>query len=339
MEEEKKLYPMLFVPIEDEEAHATVQLADLGYQDSEVSNGYLAADCISDVMETYLDRVVGDDVFSYYGRQFPVTVRTFNITGGRTPLLVCPDDELAEERFDFLGKAKLWRVLSVGKGARLALGFKRSVEPAEFYKGCQDGSVGDMLNYVEPHEGEYYLVYPGLVHCMAGTLSVLEIAESSPMDFRLYGWGSKGSEEEDSLTLEAAFDFIEYGKYRPYELKKSEGQIVSLDQFVVNERRVVDPLRITVGSGDGFALYSCISGEAAIQDTIVLPGQTVLVPADLSEFHVVARRSGTVLLETMVPPRPHRDSYTGEVSEISHIDLPDFGQGPDDDVDDSEYAS
>ena len=73
MTEEKKLYPLRFCSIQDEYVWGKDEfiLADLGYRDSLVKDGWLAANTISEVMDTYLDRVVGDRVYEMYGRQFP----------------------------------------------------------------------------------------------------------------------------------------------------------------------------------------------------------------------------------------------------------------------------
>lgn len=96
----KKLYPFKFIPIAskrpwggsalaeklgkvftevDEDGNESVipanekigeswELADMGFQDSVVSNGWLAGNTIGDIMETYLERIVGENVYNYYGR-------------------------------------------------------------------------------------------------------------------------------------------------------------------------------------------------------------------------------------------------------------------------------
>ena len=40
-------------------------LADLGTSESEVVNGWLAGSTVSELMETYLERVVGEHVYSF----------------------------------------------------------------------------------------------------------------------------------------------------------------------------------------------------------------------------------------------------------------------------------
>lgn len=69
----RKLYPLRFV---DEGAdvpwgHVSYQIADLGFKDSMIDNGWFGGNTLSELMGTYLERVVGDDVFEFYGLQVP----------------------------------------------------------------------------------------------------------------------------------------------------------------------------------------------------------------------------------------------------------------------------
>lgn len=328
MEEEKKLYPMKFVPIEEAKGEV-VQIADLGYLDSEIRNGWLAASSIGEVMEMYMDRVVGEGVFGYYGRQFPVTIR-FRDIQGRTPLMVHPDDVIAEERFDMLGKSKLWYVLSAAPGARLFLGFKRDVSSAEFYEGCRKGTVESLLNPVEVKAGDSWFIYPGLVHAAQGDITIVEISESSPLDFRLFTWGADRMVDDfdSELTLEAAFDFIDYGKYHPYvseaaasELHEDEAgnttRLTDNPEFTVHEVRLKDALHVYCEKFGSFVTYTCLSGEAVIQAEVdgvketysVKPMETILIPVEVPDFFLMPAARDTVLLETMVEAQDAVDQY------------------------------
>ena len=64
MEEEKKLYPFKFCTLQDDYPWGSEEfkLADLGYRDSLVREGWLAGNSLAEVMDTYLDRVGGDNV-------------------------------------------------------------------------------------------------------------------------------------------------------------------------------------------------------------------------------------------------------------------------------------
>lgn len=311
MQEEKKLYPFPFSEIQD-----------LGYIDSPVEGGWLAGNTISEIMEMYMDRIVGEHVFAYYGRQFPVLVRALD-GAERTPLLVCPDDETAEQRFDFLGKAKFWYVRDAKPGAKLYLGFREGVSAEAFYNACKEGSVEAMLNAVEPHPGDCFFIPPGLVHAALEGVSLVEIAESSPLDFRLFDWGRPfdGDAFDAELTLEAAFDFIDFRGFTPGAAPAAPQPVEALagcDAFTVSRIRLSDPLRVPGEQLDSFRIYTCLQGGASVQATLegpspqrfpLRPGGSLLVPAELGDFLLVPEAPDTVLLETTVERRTLRDTF------------------------------
>ena len=219
------------------------ELADMGFRDSEVAAGWLAGSTISEILETYLEDLVGETAYSYFGRQFPLMVKMLDVHG-RTPLMVCPDDEVAGQRYDTLGKLKLWYVMDAEPGAKLYMGFKNDISATELYNRCHDGSLEEVLNVIVPHKGDAFLMTPGLVHAASGGLVLAEIAESSDLDFKIYNWGDSVNAESASFTadesgvgrnsgktsrrslmsdssingveelsLEAAFDFLNMSKY------------------------------------------------------------------------------------------------------------------------------
>jgi len=233
-------------------------------------------------MDTYLDRVVGDGVYEFYGRQFPLCVRLIRCRG-RMPLRVHPDDETAAQRFDFLGKEKLWYVLRAGADARLMAGFRRDTDASEVYAKCLDGSVEGLLNVVAPHAGQVLRIPAGTPHAAAGDMEILEIGESSPMDFCLCGWGEEVHPDEfdPALTLVDALDFIHYRQFvsaaasssRPASGNPIPGAelLVSLPQLHVERLPLAAPVQIRRELGP-FLLYSCVRGAASVQ--LSQPGST-----------------------------------------------------------------
>ncbi len=334
MEEEKKLYPFRFCTLQDDYPWGSEEfkLADLGYRDSLVREGWLAGNSIAEVMDTYLDRVVGDNVYEYYGRQFPLCVRLLRVRG-RMPLRVHPDDETAAQRYDFLGKEKLWYVLRAGRDARLQLGFLRDVDAAEVYAGCLDGSVEKLMNVIAPHAGQCLHIPAGTPHAAAGDVEILEIAESSPMDFCLCGWGKEVHPDEfdTSLTLVEALDFIGYKRFKNdgkagYPAGDAPGseRLAELPQLRLDRIRLGAPIQIR-REGGPFLLYSCVRGAASVQlplaggqtlDFALRAGETMLVPAECLEFTLVPTERDTVLLESTVI-RADADPYINPAAEAT----------------------
>ena len=244
---EKKLYPFKFVPVAsprpwggdalvkelgkqfvecDDEGNETVlgadvkigeswELADMGIEDSVVSNGWLAGNTISELMETYMERIVGENVMNFYGRQFPLLIKFLDIND-KLSVQVHPDDEVAAERYDSLGKAEIWYVMDAKPGAKMYCGFTRDLTAQEFYDRCKNCTIDEVLNVVYPKKGDVIYLRPGTVHAADGGLRIAEIQESSDMTFRLYDWGREFDPATARPThIEEAIDVIDYRAFDP----------------------------------------------------------------------------------------------------------------------------
>lgn len=239
---EKKLYPFKFIPVAsprpwggdalvkelgkhfvkcDDDGNETVlgadvkigeswELADMGIEDSVVSNGWLAGNTISELMETYMERIVGENVMNFYGRQFPLLIKFLDIND-KLSVQVHPDDEVAAERYDSLGKAEIWYVMDAKPGAKLYCGFTRDITAQEFYDRCKSCTIDEVLNVIYPKKGDVIYIKPGTVHAADGGLLIAEIQESSDMTFRLYDWGREFDPATARPThLDEAIDVIDY---------------------------------------------------------------------------------------------------------------------------------
>lgn len=334
---EKKLYPFKFIPVAsrrpwggsalvrelgknfvecDEEGNEVPvgedaligeswEIADMGIEDSVLSNGWLAGNTISELMETYLERVVGEDVYKYYGRQFPLLIKLLDING-KLSVQVHADDEIAAERYDSLGKSELWYVVETKPGAKMYVGFNKEMTAQEFYDRCHAGTVEEVLNVLEPKKGDVLYIPAGTVHAADAGLLIVEIQESSDITFRLYDWGRElDPATAREMHLEEAIDLIDYrpfdsGLYRKGPLWGDEasyepchvtecrcgdechcghehhhhhhsdkGQVaetlVESAQFNVTKINLTDPLHIYTEKFETFIVYVCVEGAASVQ--------------------------------------------------------------------------
>lgn len=308
------------------------ELADMGIVDSVVANGWLAGNTISELMETYLERIVGENVYNYYGRQFPLLIKFLHIDD-KLSVQVHPDDEVAAERYDSLGKTEMWYVMDAKPGAKIYSGFTREMSAQEFYDRCHDGTVEEVLNVIEPKKGDVLFITPGTVHAADGGLLIAEIQESSDMTFRLYDWGREfDPSTARQMHLEEAIDIIDY---RPFDFSNYQSRhhheghdhemirnIVECPQFCVSEIGLADPLHIYTEKFESFIVYVCLEGAASIQvpsirengETFMenyefAKGETILVPADMPDFFLVPRDRSTRLLEAVTRPAEEVDEY------------------------------
>lgn len=314
---ERKLSPMAFEKTEEQFpwGKETYVMADLGFVDSKVSCGWLRDNALSDIMETYLERVVGDNAFYYYGRQFPLMVKKIDCVTD-SPLMVCPDDIIAAERYDSLGKAKFWYVTEAADGACVGIGLARRLSAEEFYYGCEDGSVLDSVNRIPVKVGDCFYISPGIVHFIGAGVGLVEVAESSALDFMLYRQGNDAADDE-SVAADA-LDFVNLSATAHEALHAGEEGYKVLDsgEFVISGIPVSSALKISTSDSDGFYIYICVGGEAVVAAAegdggavALRKGESVLVPADCTDFVVEAVKEGTVLVEATAARKELEESY------------------------------
>ncbi|MCD8313836.1 MAG: class I mannose-6-phosphate isomerase, partial [Bacteroidales bacterium] len=164
------------------------EIADMGAQDSVVTNGWLAGNTISELMETYLERIVGEDVMNRYGTQFPLLIKFLDVQN-KLSVQVHPDDEVAMQRYDSLGKSEIWYILDASPDAKIYAGFNKELTAQELYDRCHNGTIDADLNVIHPRKGDALHILPGTVHAGDGGILVAEIQESSDLTFRMYDWG------------------------------------------------------------------------------------------------------------------------------------------------------
>ena len=361
---EKKLYPFKFIPIpskrvwggnaliktlgkefvetddngdevpltENDLIGESWELADMGEQDSVLGNGWLAGNTISELMETYLDRIVGDPVFGYFGRQFPLLIKFLDIHQ-KLSVQVHPDDEVAAQRYDSLGKAEIWYILDAKPEAKIYMGFRRETSAQEFYDACKAGTAQNLLNVIHPKPGDSLFIKPGTVHAAEGGILVAEIQESSDLTFRLYDWGRENNPATArKMHLDEAIDVINYSAYDTSLYRSATAaaahdsgfheKLVECPQFSVNRLSLREPLHVFTGKFESYIVYVCVSGGANIyieqdgkpskseEDVYAIKkGETVLIPADMPNFFIVPLSGDTVLIEATDGVREDVDEY------------------------------
>lgn len=328
-DKDKKLYPFRFLEDKEQRPWGEVcyKIADLGLVDSRVKDGWLADNKLSELMGTFMERVVGDDSFEYYGLQFPIMIKSFE-TSGWQPLQVNVPDAEAEARYDSFGKTALWYVLDAKPGSEIHIGLGRDISSDEFYRRCLDSSVSEVLNVIHPKAGDAILIEPGTLFAAGPGLTIVEISECSEMTFDIHDFSP--TSDHDTSALEEAFDLITYNAAPIPAQNKINSQVNNVpgitllaqrDEFKVTRMELRDPLHIFSDQPGPFALYHCLKGEAIVrksseeldfQDVTVKEGEVVLIPSEVNDYYLFPMKEGTILLETTVERRIDPDSYTGD---------------------------
>jgi mannose-6-phosphate isomerase len=102
---------------------------------------------------------------------------------------VHPDDAYAQSIGLPNGKTEAWYVLSAAPEAKIALGLKRRISPAQLRHAIDDGSISDLVVWQAVHPGDTTLVAAGTIHAIGAGLVIAEIQQRSDATFRIFDYG------------------------------------------------------------------------------------------------------------------------------------------------------
>lgn len=313
----KKLYPLKF-----EEGTSILN------QDAVISNGFLAENSLDDVIETYLADAVGIEILKYYRGELPVTIEYLKMHG-KSLLTTSPDDGTARERYEVLGKSRLWYISRMGKGARIYLGFKEELTPEKFYNRCIEGNIADSLNIVDARHGDCLFIKPGYTIATEGDIEVVEVAQNSPASYTLYDLSGDNMDSDGGykyiLELGEAIDIINYSPANTedflYEQAGRDKTIADAGHFIARFLEIEREMRVFPSAAESCIMYACIDGEALIKtnDNAVYSiekGEFVFIPESMDDFLIVPEAGFAHLLEVTIPQPPQEeDSYLNDSHE------------------------
>ena len=311
----KAIYPIKFIPQPKERVWGGRRLAAQfhkpfdpdavigeswevsGFEDdsSVIESGWLQDNPLFDVIETYMDEIVGEDNYKRFGNEFPILVKLLDIQE-RLSVQVHPDDETAFDRHNSYGKTEAWYVLEADPTARIYMGFNKDIDAREFLDRCAAGTLEEVLNVVTPKKGDFFFIEAGTVHSAGGGLVIAEIQQLSDVTYRIYDWGRENNPATArQMHVDLALTCINYRKYDGSGFVPAGGnspskKLVECKYFTANELLLTDPLRVWPDRYESFLLYCCLEGEAVItpsdssQPTPLLRGEWVLIPAAMSDF-------------------------------------------------------
>lgn len=293
-----------------------------GFEDesSIISEGYMEGNPLFDVIETYMDEIVGEDNYKRFGNEFPILVKLLDIKD-RLSVQVHPDDDTAFDRHNSYGKNEAWYVLDASPDAKVYMGFKKDLSASEFLDRCAAGTLEEVLNVYTPRKGDFFFIEAGTVHSAGGGLVIAEVQQLSDVTYRIYDWGR----EHDPATarqmhIDEALACIDFRKYSEegHLWRAEESQVrrlVSNRYFTVTEFDLKDAMHIYTDRYESFILYAGIEGEALLspsgQDVphTLKKGEWIMVPAAMNDFVISGSVPGTKVLEVYIAPEEEKDSY------------------------------
>lgn len=303
------------VPADYENVGEAWVLSDVEKYPTEVENGSHAGDRLQDMLEVYMDELVGEKVYDIYGNHFPLLLKFIDAVDDLS-IQVHPDDEYALNNEQSLGKTEMWYVLPAAKESAIFLGWNKHMDAASIHQAISDGSLVQCLHEYAVEGGDIAYIPAGTVHAMKRNTIVAEIQENSDITYRLYDYNRVGNDGcMRPLKLEKALEVLNYEASENTAVthpKSNEQGIASLCQtpyFSANRLQVKQTIQRDYASLDSFVAFMCVSGEAIIEamDTnspdkqvTIKQGEAILIPAVLNDILIKPTTTECHLLEIYI---------------------------------------
>ena len=260
-----------------------------------VENGFLAGNELNELVEIYMDELVGDKIFKKFGNEFPILIKFIDANDWLS-IQVHPDDYLAKKRNIGQGKTEMWYIIDADKNAELISGFSIKTDKEFYLKHLKNKSLKEILNFEKVKKGDVFFMPSGRVHALGPGIFLAEIQQTSDTTYRIYDWDrvdDKGNSRE--LHTELALDAIDFKVYDNYksEYKRKLNETVNLvdsPYFTTNIIDINKPLEKDYSWLDSFVIHICVEGgydlEYSDQSLKVQKGDALLIPAVLDNIKI-----------------------------------------------------
>jgi len=294
------------VPADYENVGEAWVISDYEKYPTEVSNGPHAGDSLQDLLEVYMDELVGESVYEAFGNHFPLLMKYIDAEDDLS-IQVHPDDDYALENEDSLGKTEMWYILPGGKDAAIYLGWNQEMNPSLIHAAIQDGTLARYLREYKVKEGDVALIPAGTVHAMLRNTILAEIQENSDLTYRLYDYNRVGNDGKTRpLKLDKALQVMDYSASpanavtHPQEVPNGVVNLQDTPYFTTNIISLDRPAQRDYAPLDSFVAYMCIEGACEVTALDCLAeektaslriGEALLIPASLNDILITPQPS------------------------------------------------
>jgi len=293
-----KLKTVLHKPITSEITGESWELSTVEGDVSCIANGDFSGKLLTEIINDYPNELLGTEVYKRFGKQFPLLFKFLDAKQDLS-IQVHPNDELAKKRHNSFGKTEMWYIMQADENARIIVGFKEKSNAKEYIENLENKTVLSLLNDIKVNAGDVFFLETGTVHAIGAGMVVAEIQQTSDITYRIYDFDREDAQGNSrELHVDLALDAINYEKTntkKEYDTNENKSNtVVNCEYFTTN----FIPLNGLVSvnkEGNSFTVYMCVEGSFQIEiDSIAYQyqkGDTVLIPAALTEFRLIGKAS------------------------------------------------
>lgn len=241
---------------------------------------------------------------------FPLLIKFIDACD-KLSVQVHPDDVYAKENGLDAGKTEMWYIVDCKEGAKLVYGLKEKNAPTfeQISNANENGTLSQMLNYVDVHKGDCFFIPAGLVHAIGEGIVIAEIQQNSNTTYRLYDYDRVGKDgKKRELHIKKASEVIKTvfsdefvaGKVIDDKDGKRTEILCKCDLFCVIKYNLASGKSAYFESGSMKSII-CLDGEGVItcdgEEYPISKGNSYLIPKECGGFIV---KSSTDSFEIIV---------------------------------------
>ena len=273
---------------------------------SVVANGDLKGWNLRDLINRFPLELLGQSVLDRYGKEFPLLIKFLDAHADLS-IQLHPNDDLAKQRHQSLGKEEMWYIMEAEKDSRLMFGFNQKLEKVSYSKHLKEDTLESLLHFEKVQKGEVFHIPAGRVHAIGGGIVLAEIQQSSDITYRIYDW--KRLDEQGNprtlhtdLALEAIdFNIPENYKTQYLDVKDQKNTLINGQYFKTKWMNLTIPMKFDLVLNDTFIIYVVVEGKGKIKfdenEIAIQIGETLLIPAQLQQFSIVPDSNGIKLIQ------------------------------------------
>ncbi len=273
-----------------------------------VTNGFLKGNELNELVEVFMEDLVGEAAFERYGNEFPLLIK-FIDSNDSLSIQVHPDDALAARRGIGNGKSEMWYILEAEPGAEIISGFNRKMDVKTYLEFLERNKLTEILNREIAHKSDVFYIPAGRVHALGPGILLAEIQQTSDTTYRIYDWGrvdEKGKSRE--LHLDQALEAIDFtvpDSYRTTyrKIMNQTESLVDCSHFTTQILSFNKAIRKDYSELDSFVIYVCVEGmirvECGSSVETLKKGEVLLIPAITGKL-ILSPKTESRILEVFI---------------------------------------
>lgn len=263
------------------------EISGLEGHESIVSNGEFEGKSLKELLSMFGEDILGKNIYNNFGTKFPLLVKFLDASRDLS-IQVHPDDKMANERHNSMGKTELWYIVDSEPYSYIYSGFSKSITKEEFLRHIEDNTITDVIAKFKSQQRDIFYLPAGRIHSISAGNFIVEIQQNSDITYRVYDYSRVDADgRKRELHMDYAKDALDYNVHDDYlshadKVYNSEVILKKCPYFTATVINISEPLRIDIAPS--FRIIIVTSGKGLLTDsfgnkTVIKQGETILMPA------------------------------------------------------------